>query len=36
MDKKEIPFLTLAELSRLIEAREVSPVEAAEAYLERI
>ena len=36
MNKQEIPFLSLAELSRLIEAKEVSPVEATEAYLERI
>ena len=32
----EIPFLTVAELSRLIEGREVSPVEVTEAYLGRI
>ena len=36
MDKADIPFLSAAELSRLIEAKEVSPVEATEAYLERI
>ncbi len=36
MEKSEIPFLSASELSRLIESREVSPVEAAEAYLERI
>ena len=36
MDKKDIPFLTATELSNLIAAREVSPVEAAEAYLDRI
>ncbi len=36
MDKKEIPFLTASELSKLIETKEVSPVEATEAYLERI
>ncbi len=36
MDKQEIPFLSVAELSRLIGDRQVSPVEAAEAYLERI
>ena len=36
MDKREIPFLSAAELGRLIELREVSPVVAAEAYLERI
>ena len=36
MEKQDIPFLTVTELSRLIEAREVSPVEATEAYLDRI
>ena len=36
MDRKDIPFLTATELSNLIAAREVSPVEAAEAYLDRI
>ena len=36
MDKQDIPFLSVAELSRLIEAKEVSPVEATQAYLERI
>ena len=36
MDKADIPFLSVAELSRLIEEKEVSPVEAVEAYLERI
>ena len=36
MDKSALPFLSASELSRLIESREVSPVEAAEAYLERI
>ena len=36
MDKVEIPFLTAAELSRLIAGKEVSPVEATEAYLDRI
>ena len=36
MDKKDIPFLTATELSGLIASREVSPVEAAEAYLDRI
>ena len=36
MDKTEIPFLTAAQLSRLIQDKEVSPVEATEAYLERI
>ena len=36
MDKKDIPFLSATELSRLIEGKQVSPVEATEAYLERI
>ena len=36
MDKTDIPFLSAAELSRLIESKEVSPVEATEAYLQRI
>ena len=36
MDKPDIPFLSATELSRLIERKEVSPVEATEAYLERI
>ena len=36
MDQADIPFLAVTELSRLIEAREISPVEAVQAYLERI
>ena len=36
MDKQEIPFLTTAELGELIRTREVSPVEATSAYLDRI
>ena len=36
MNKADVPFLSVAELSRLIEARDVSPVEVTEAYLERI
>ena len=36
MDKGDIPFLSATDLSRLIEGKEVSPVEAVEAYLERI
>ena len=36
MNHSEIPFLTAAELGRRIAAREVSSVEATEAYLERI
>ncbi len=36
IQRGEIPFLSVAELGRLIRSREVSPVEATEAYLERI
>jgi Asp-tRNA(Asn)/Glu-tRNA(Gln) amidotransferase A subunit family amidase len=36
MNKSEIPFLPATELSGLIQPKEVSPVEATEAYLERI
>ena len=36
MDKAELPFLSASELSRLIESREVSPVEVTDAYLDRI
>ena len=36
MNKADIPFLSATELSQLIETKEVSPVEATEAYLERI
>ena len=36
IQRSELPFLSAAELGRLIRAREVSPVEATEAYLERI
>ena len=36
MEKADIPFLSATELSRLIERKEVSPVEATQAYLERI
>ncbi len=36
MIKAEIPFLSVAELSELIGKKEVSPVEATEAYLDRI
>ena len=36
MDKSDLPFLTASDLSRLIESKEVSPVEATEAYLDRI
>lgn len=36
MDKSGIPYLSASELSRLIEIKDVSPVEVTEAYLERI
>ena len=36
MDTADIPFLSVAELSRLIENKEVSPLEVTGAYLERI
>ena len=36
MDKSDIPFLSATELSGLIERKDVSPVEAVEAYLDRI
>jgi aspartyl-tRNA(Asn)/glutamyl-tRNA(Gln) amidotransferase subunit A len=36
MNKSELPFLSAGDLSRLIESKEVSPVEATEAYLDRI
>ena len=36
MDHNEIPFLSATELSVLIKSREVSPVQATEAYLDRI
>ena len=36
MNTADIPFLTAAALGRLIQRQEVSPVEAVEAYLERI
>ncbi len=36
MDRAEIPFLTAVELGDLIRRRELSPVEATEAYLARI
>ena len=36
MDRADIPYLSAGDLSRLIEKKEVSPVEAAEAYLDRI
>ena len=36
MDKPDIPFLSATELSQLIKKKEVPPVEATEAYLDRI
>ena len=36
MGKSEIPFLSAAELSRLIEKKEVSPVDVIGSYLDRI
>lgn len=36
MNKSELPFLSASELSELIQSKEVSPVEATEAYLDRI
>ena len=36
IQRNEIPFLSVAELGRLIQSKQVSPVEATEAYLERI
>ena len=36
MQENDIPFLTVAELSRLIKGKEVSAVEATRVYLDRI
>ncbi len=36
MNKTDLPFLSISELSGLMASKEVSPVEATEAYLERI
>ena len=36
MNKSELPFLSAGALSRLIQSKEVSPVEATEAHLDRI
>ena len=36
MDRADIPFLSASQLSGLIKVREVSSVEAVEAYLDRI
>ena len=36
MNKADLPYLSVTELGRLIKTKEVSPVEATEAYLDRI
>jgi aspartyl-tRNA(Asn)/glutamyl-tRNA(Gln) amidotransferase subunit A len=36
MERSDIPFLSATELAGLIESKQVSPVEAVEAYLSRI
>src|SRR5262245_37981584 len=36
MQKADLPFLSASALGTLLQTREVSPVEATEAYLERI
>src|SRR5215471_3211001 len=36
MERAELPFLSVTELARQIETKQVSPVEVVEAYLERI
>jgi aspartyl-tRNA(Asn)/glutamyl-tRNA(Gln) amidotransferase subunit A len=36
MEKRDLPLLAVAELARLIGSKEISPVEAVEAHLERI
>ena len=36
MNRADIPFLSVGELSGLIQRKEISPVEATGAYLERI
>ena len=36
MNATELPFLSAGDLSRLIESKDVSPVEVTEAYLDRI
>ena len=36
MDKADIPFLSVTQLSEFIKDRTISPVEAVESYLERI
>lgn len=36
MNKQDIPYLSATELSRLIAAKEISPLEVTKAYLDRI
>jgi Asp-tRNA(Asn)/Glu-tRNA(Gln) amidotransferase A subunit family amidase len=36
MAKSQLPFLTTTELAKLIQEKQISPVEATEAYLDRI
>ena len=36
MKKADIPFISVTELSRFIASKEISPVEATEAYIDRI
>ena len=36
MDNATLPLLSASELARLIERKEVSPVEVTDAYLQRI
>ena len=36
MDKAQIPFLSLSQLSEVVKNREVSPLEVVEGYLDRI
>ena len=36
MQRNEIPFLSATELAQLIKTRQISPIEAAESYLDRI
>ena len=36
MDKADIPFLSVTQLSEFIKDRTISPVEAVESYLEPV
>ena len=36
MNKSDLPFLSVVELSRLLKCQEISPVELTEAYLDRV